>query len=647
MVIKTKLVILFYGGLWCCQLTHAQEKNNLLQPKKYRQHTGGTALQRSPSGYRALLQTWCNGLLFLQVNGGPDDGGIFSPSHRFVNGRCGDAVYPFLTLYHLTGNNRYRKAAIKVFNWSEAHVSQPDGSWVNETDGKNNWKGITCFSVIALGEALRHHGYALTTAESQRWRDRLRRGGDYILSSFTFETGDINYPASASAALAICWAVLGDEKYLARAKDFAAFALQHLTQNNLIWGEGVRGAADTTPKGLRPIDVPYNMEESLPNLALYAGITGDENVRQAAIKSLQSHLKWMLPDGALDAGWCAREYKWNYYGSATTDGPAGGFALLCQYDARFAEAAYRSLRLRQLYTHHGLLYGGRDLYTRNIPVFAHHTISNAKGLAAAIDAGLTASGTLSLPNDSSYGVREWPEANVIQIGVGPWRASVTANDIASSAKRGGHPMGGALTMLWHLQAGPVAVGSMNDYKRYEATNMQPATKEDEACLTPRLEVLVNGKRYSNIYDAKAMMTWDKKGDSVEVKVNGNLRNEAGDVVPGASSLFEIRYTFTPGSFQLSAHAGAAATKFVFPVIAARSEAIKEGAGGTILIQRASAYIKVTSSAKAVGEGMSEKRVFNFVPGFEAVVVENSTDSGGDCFIRLEMDTQVQVTSVNK
>lgn len=111
------------------------------------------------------------------------------------------------------------------------------------------------------------------------------------------------------------------------AKEFSAFALKHFTVNKLIWGEGVRGKNDTTPKGLRPIDIPYNIEESLSNLALYGTLTGDKKVLDVVTASLQAHLNWMLPDGGLDTGWCARQYKWNYMGTATADGPAGGFAL--------------------------------------------------------------------------------------------------------------------------------------------------------------------------------------------------------------------------------------------------------------------------------------------------------------------------------
>lgn len=150
-------------------------------------------------------------MLALQVQSGTDEGGIFCAAHQFVHGRCGDAVYPLLTLFKLTGAEKYRTAARKVYNWSENHVSQPDGSWTNEAGSKNPWTGISVFSTIALGEALRHHDDVLSAMENKAWRERLRKGGDFVLSAITFETGDINYPIAAGAALAVCWNVLGDE----------------------------------------------------------------------------------------------------------------------------------------------------------------------------------------------------------------------------------------------------------------------------------------------------------------------------------------------------------------------------------------------------------------------------------------------------
>ncbi len=586
--------------------------------------------------YTSVLKTWCNGLIAHQVKEGSDAGGIFCPSHQFVHGRCGDIVYPLITMYNITREKKYLEAADKVFNWSESHISQPDGSWTNESGGKNDWKGISCFSAIALGEALRHHGHLLDAVTKEKWMNRLRKGADYILYNITYETGDINYPMSSAASMAVCWKVLGDKKYLDRAKELAHFAIQHFTKNSLIWGEGVRGPNDTTPKGLRPIDIPYNIEESLPNLALYGLITENKEVLDMVTLSMQSHIRWMLPDGGLDAGWCSRQYKWNYFGSATSDGCMGGFALMSNRDERFNEAGLRNLLLRKSYTHDGLLYGGADFYSLKIPCCIHQTMTTAKGLATAIDAGMSSFKSVSLPSDTAYGLQEWEEAGVVQIAFGPWRASVTTNDIASSPKRGGHPMGGALSMLWHSQSGPLAVASMNDYALYEKTNMQiPKSDFGKACLTPRLEVKYNDTLYSNIYDSKADMRWVKKGDSLIVTVIGDLRNRKGEELPGGRSHFTIRYTFTPSRFQMATNSKADNIKLIFPVVAQSAEQTSFRSGEGFTIYKKSSQVQVSKNIdNKKRTSVPGKRSFSFVPGFEAMVTESRPDTNGNAFISL-------------
>lgn len=284
------------------------------------------------------------------------------------------------------------------------------------------------------------------------------------------------------------------------------------------------------------------------------------------------------------------------------------------------------------------MYGGGHLYDRKLAVCNHHSFSSAKGLAVALDAGISVVPDISLPNDEAYGVREWQEAGVIQIALGSWRASITTNDIASSPKRGGHPMGGALSMLWHKQSGPVAVASMNDYVRYEGSNMQKASNDsDQFSLTPRIEINSEGLRYANVYDSKAKLTWIKKGDSIEIKVNGDLRDVKGNVLPGGLSAFEIQYSFTNDSFKMSVQSKAAGARLVFPVVSTASERVNYTGDGKLAIQKKSSIIRLTGNISSGWNNMTDKRVFNFVPGFEAFVVTNTLDDNGKGFITMIID----------
>ena len=561
---------------------------------------------------QTLLQTWCDGLIAHQIAEGENRGGLHCPACDFVHGRCGDAVYPLLALFSRNKNEKYRRAALEVFDWSQRHVSQADGSFLNE-NYVGAWKGITCFSALSLGEALRHHGEHLTPEIRQIWLERLRYAADFLLDWMDFETGDINYPISTAAALALAWALLGDEKYRKRARELAYFGLEHFTANGLLWGEGPRAKDDLSPRGLRPIDVGYNVEESLPNLALYGELMGDERVLEAVAVSLRAHLPYLMPDGGWDAGWCSRQYKWTYWGSRTSDGCAFGFATLQERDPQFSTAAALNLRLLAACTHEGLLFGGPHLHSRGIKPCIHHTFCHAKGLAAALDIGFSGEGHSALEKPAD-GVREWSEAAVFQVVCGDWRASVTANDLPHSSKRGGTPSGGALSLLWHAKTGPLCVASMNDYVRYEGDNMQKAQSEAEKfVLTPRLEFQRDDALFSSLHDSAAHIEWREEAGIFEIVATGELKNPPG---LAADAKYRLAYRFSPSNFELDISCALRGVRLILPLVSPKGEAFWIQ-GNTCEIHKPNATVRAQIEG-GQWENLAPERVFNFVPGFEAL-----------------------------
>src|SRR5206468_12465717 len=170
----------------------------------------------------------------------------------------------------------------------------------------------------------------------------------------TIETGNINYPVTATFCFAACAEALGDSHYLDRARNLAHIVLDYFTPAGFLYGEGHPLRAVTTKK-CRPVDLGYNVEESLPSLALYALIANDKQVLEHVIAALKTHTEFMLPDGSWDNSWGSRNYKWSWWGSRTSDGCLPAFALLAQHDSRFAEVAWRNLKLMSSCTQDGLL----------------------------------------------------------------------------------------------------------------------------------------------------------------------------------------------------------------------------------------------------------------------------------------------------
>ena len=106
-----------------------------------------------------LLKDWCDALIKFQIEDTDQIGlygGIMCPSCARIHGRCSDAIYPLMYMASKTGDDKYLKSAIILYEWAESRVSLSDGSWINDIN-VSDWVGTTVFTSIALAEAILHH----------------------------------------------------------------------------------------------------------------------------------------------------------------------------------------------------------------------------------------------------------------------------------------------------------------------------------------------------------------------------------------------------------------------------------------------------------------------------------------------------------
>ena len=434
--------------------------------------------------YAETLKTWCDGLVARQVTEFRDPafyGALLCPACVLIHGRCGDAVYPLLRMAHTTGEAKYVRAALLVHEWSQAQVSRADGSWVNDVT-LSTWQGITVFHTIALAEALEHHGVVLDAATRAKWTDRLAAAAKFLDGFITIETGNVNYPVTATLAFQLCGRVLGATHYFERAHALAHEVMGQFTPDGFLAGEG-HPLKGVSAKGCRPVDLGYNVEESLPSLALYSLLAEDKPVQERVAAAMKTHMEFMLPDGAWDNSWGTRNYKWSWWGSRTSDGCEPGFVLMAKLEPRFREVARRNLELMAACTHDGLLYGGPGYYEHGDLPCIHHTFTHAKALATVLDRGSFAADSDErprLPRDEAYGLRSFATIGTRLAAIGPWRATVTEYDweytehVQPGAGNlgGGHVSGGALSMLYHETMGPIFTASMTEYLMVEIANQQ-------------------------------------------------------------------------------------------------------------------------------------------------------------------------------
>lgn len=520
------------------------------------------------SVYFDLLKQWCDALIEHQVRGmGPAfDGAFLCLACKYEHGRCHDAVYPFMYMADRTGDMKYVEAAKAVFDWHENNMMCDDGSAYNDPNAA--WNGITVFATTALCEALERHSSLLDEATREKWTDKLSRMANWLYHALNEDmTTNINYLATNAAALALAGKYLGQEAYVEQATHLAAYALERITPNGLLYGEG-KPRDIVTGRGCRAIDIGYNVEESIPSLIKYAIATDDQPALELLTDVLRKQLKFMLPDGAWDNSFGSRNNKWTYYGSRTSDGCQAGYALLADRDPAFAEAALRNTLLMRDCSQGGLLHGGVQYPQNGEPACVHHTFTHANAITCALDAGIEKyAERVALPEDDSPApIQYFPELDTYKLAVGDLRATVTGYDYNLDA---GHASGGALTLLWHKKAGPVIAGSVVDYKLVEAHNQQLTLKKARhRSLVPRVELFVDGERYSQCYDTRAVITTSGNDRQVSVKVHASLVTI--DQRPLTSpACVKLEYRLTGSELGISGrvygpHAGKA--RFVLPVI---------------------------------------------------------------------------------
>jgi len=602
--------------------------------------------------YTSTLLAWCDGLLAHQVPAAADPmsaGGLLCPACGLLHGRAGDAVYPLLWAAHHTGNEEYLHAALKVHAWSERTVSRADGSWVNDLT-LSSWQGITVFHSIALAEALEHHGALLDAPTRTQWTERLGRAAHFLDGFITIETGNVNYPATSSLAFLLAGRLLGEQRLAERAHAIAQRSLEQFTAEGFLAGEGHPLNA-VSAKGCRPVDLGYNVEESLPALALYALLTGDQAALATVERALHTHLEFLLPDGGWDNSWGTRNYKWTWWGSRTSDGCQPGYVLLADRDARFREAARRNLEQMAACTHQGLLYGGPDYFVHGDAPCIHHTFTHAKALATVLDRGrFDAAENPSLekprpqiPRDEPYGLRSFREIGTHLAAVGPWRATVTENDFeyveqvqTGGAGSGGHVTGGALSLLFHQALGPVLTASMTKYQMIELSNQQAhrgATME----LTPRIECGA-GSAFSSVNDLAATLHVSQKQEEVAFDAAGRLLSTARKAPQDANPRYRFRYRLTAAAVEIAASAqGAADARLVVPVLARSSDGVEQLDARTVRITKPEGVLLIALRAPAVFEPLPQERTFNLVPGFQAVplTIRCATATDAETVLRIQ------------
>lgn len=581
-----------------------------------------------------LLTEWMDTFLTYQYTSPHPalDGGVMCPACARVHGRIGDAVLPLMYLADKTGNSKYLLGAKRLMAWME-NVHRPDGSWMNDVH-VSDWNGTTVFAAIALYEALHHHGHLLDDSTRNHWKEQLLQAGEFMMNNpFIYSRNregmrnmNVNYSASATYALYAIGEMCNRSDFKEEARIVAADLKSYFTEHDyFLYGEGP-DIWTKTKNGCRPVDLLYNVEESLPNMAFYAAMAKDTELLSLIERSMNTHLEFMLPDGAWDNSWGTRSFKWTYWGGRTSDGFMGGYYLLASRHPAYAEAICRNIKLLKEATHDGLLYGGMHYRVSGIPPCIHHTFGHAKALASFLELPpLVIQPSGEMPRDAEYGMKYFRDIRTWLISKGSWRATFTGYDAEYKVK-GTHPMGGALSLLWHAQAGPVFAATMNQYKLIEAPNMQSNARKYLMGGTPRVETFQNGTVYSNLDDLDANISCQIENGACNFSINTHLVDINQQTPSRGVMPVKIDYAYSEQGVVISIGHCPDSAYLVLPVIASPEEEVnitlKEVSikkhKGTLGIKCESGHINIAPTD-------DDGRIFNPVPGFSFLPLRITPD----------------------
>lgn len=585
-----------------------------------------------------LLTEWVDTLLTYQCSDMHPalDGGFLCPACGRIHGRIGDTVLPLMYLADKTGNDKYLVAAKRLMAWME-NVHRPDGSWMNDIH-VSDWSGTTVFAAIALYEAVHYHGHLLDDSTRNHWKQQLLQAGEFMMNNPQMYSrrmhkgmtrlNNVNYSASVTYALQAIGDMFNRPDFIEEARIVATDLKSFFTKNDyFLYGEGPK-IWNPTKNGCLPVDLGYNVEESLPNLAYYALMVKDAELLAIVEHSMNTHLEFMLPDGAWDNSWGTRSFKWTYWGGRTSDGFMGGYYAMSDRHPEYLEAIRRNVRLLKKSTDEGLLHAGRDYQVSGIPPCIHHTFGHAKALTAFLElpSAKETSGK-ALPRDIAYGMKYFQDIRTWLLAEGSWRATFTGFDAEYKVK-GTHPMGGALSLLWHAEAGPVFAATMNQYQLIEAPNMQSNSRKYLMSGTPRVELIQDGVVYSNLDDLDTDIIYAKEKNAHCFLVKTHLVDINQQAPMQVLIPVAVNYSYTKQGVTINVENCPDSSYLVLPVIASPSERAEIGTRN-VSIEKGKGRVNIACEAGKIEVAPTDEdgRVFNPVPGFSFIPLRILPDAG--------------------
>lgn len=645
------ITVLFVGFLGCQQANQNSDTNvtsDIVVNRKLASNVGIIPLESSDFNidtmvekeYLATLKELSKALLGQQ-NTDPTSteyGGLLDPENDIYYTRAAEALYPFTVLWQITGDKKYRTAAINLGNWLITK-QEKTGEWV---ENPWEWTGTTADQLLMMATAYPELKQHLSEEEQGRWEWSMHDAGMYLVKKMEPDFASINYVPTSSGTMAMLWRnVFPDSlKFKVKAQKLAWQTVAKMDHDQFIHGEAAR--AHGVKYG---VDLSYQMDMSLWGLTLYARATGDAQVEDYVRKSLEKVQHFVYPNGIIDGSWGARSYKWTGYGTKTADGANVLFSLFAHENSTYQTASLRNLKYLRSSIKEGFVGYGRDVWafgSKTGKPNLYPTFARAKNLALALEFGQHQQGdTEPIPADQGDWIKEFPTLQVATLRKGPWMATISSYDYSDYISWGKDkyrhfPRGGAMLNLWAKDFGILHAASQVKYVRGETIHMPPIT-DSIASLTPRIEFRNENGYFTNLYDVKSHMNIEESEDVFNIITDGELSDE--QFLPGGVAYrydYQIGATLLKKTITIRYHDRKPDVQIVEPIILSEGVSVEKTDNNTVTIRSPKRTIILTVEAKnatlVVGED-AERFWFPF-PGLKAYPVKIKVKTPEDGFLEM-------------
>ena len=168
----------------------------------------------------------------------------------------------------------------------------------------------------------------------------------------------------------------------------------------------------------------------------------------------------------------------------------------------------------------------------------------------------------------------------------------------------------------------------------------PPDPEDHP-LTPRMELWEDGAWFTQLHDMNAKVACSDKNGVIRFEASGRLLDDAQREPARGKSGFSLIYQFEGEMALISANApgvgaGDDRPRLVLPLISPNHERVAQTAPGRIEIHKSGGIVVIEANVPLEIRKTSRSRIFNLVPGFEAVPIVAQIPPDGSLEVRLRV-----------